>query len=73
MILRSMLTKTDSIGNSIGKSRMCISNFASIEERARDKTAMLLHRLLLSNVYNFFDYNQHNIILLKDQLQRIAY
>jgi len=52
---------------------MCISNFASIEERARDKTAMLLHRLLSSNVYNFFDYNQHNIILLKDQLQRIAY
>jgi hypothetical protein len=57
----------------LGKPRVCLGNFARTQEKARDNVAiMLLRRLLSSTNHKLVDYNYHNVILLEDQLERMA-
>jgi hypothetical protein len=57
----------------LGKPRVCLGNFARTQEKARDNVAiMLLRRYLSSTNHKLVDYNYHNVILLEDQLERMA-
>jgi hypothetical protein len=52
---------------------VCLGNFARTHEKARDGVAtMLLRRLLSSTNHKIVDFNHHNVLLLEDQLERMA-
>jgi hypothetical protein len=57
----------------IGKPRVCLGDFAITHEKARDKVAtLLLRRLLSSTNHKLVDYNYYNVILLENQLEKMA-
>jgi hypothetical protein len=57
----------------IGKPKVCLGEFARTHEKARDKVAiMLMRRLLSSTNHKLIDYNHHNVILLEEQLEKMA-
>jgi hypothetical protein len=57
----------------IGKPRVCLGDFAITHEKARDKVAtLLLRRLLSSTNHKLIDYNYYNVILLENQLEKMA-
>jgi hypothetical protein len=57
----------------LGKPRVCFGNFARTHEKARDGVAtMLLRRLLSLTNHKIVDFNHHNVLLLEDQLERMA-
>jgi hypothetical protein len=57
----------------VGKPKVCLGEFARTHEKARDKVAiMLMRRLLSSTNHKLIDYNHHNVILLEEQLEKMA-
>jgi hypothetical protein len=57
----------------IGKPKVCLDDFARTHEKARDKVATLLLRRLLSSIgHKLVDYIYYNVILLEDQLEKMA-
>jgi hypothetical protein len=57
----------------IGKPRVCLGDFARTHEKSRDKVAtLLLRRLLSSTNHKLVDYNYYNVILLENQLEKMA-
>jgi hypothetical protein len=57
----------------IGQPKVCLGNFARTHEKARDKVAiMLMRRLLSSTNHKVIDYNYHNVVLLEEQLEKMA-
>jgi hypothetical protein len=57
----------------IGKPKVCLGTYARTHEKARYIVAtMVLRRLLSSSNHKLIDYNYHNVILLENQLERMA-